>query len=324
MRGFPHRWLSLLLAPLWCMASAPATSADFPSRPIVIIVPFAAGGSSDVLARLIGQRLGENLGVSVVVENKPGAGATIGTGLVAKAAGDGYTALLADTAQTVAPAMYKSLPYDAVRDFKAAGMVGTSPAMLFAGPKSTATSVADLRAIARNDPAGLSIGTGAGTASHLTAELFQIQSGIPLNIVPYKGAAQAMTDVLSRNIDLIFTNPASASQNLKAGLIRAIGTSGAARDPGFPDTPTFREQGVDGMDVSYWFAVLLPATTPEAIRQRWAAELRRVLAAPDLTRKLVDLGLTLSDMTPEQVDQFLASDAAKWRQVVSTAGIKPE
>ena len=268
MRGFPHRWLSLLLAPLWCMASAPATSADFPSRPIVIIVPFAAGGSSDVLARLIGQRLGENLGVSVVVENKPGAGATIGTGLVAKAAGDGYTALLADTAQTVAPAMYKSLPYDAVRDFKAAGMVGTSPAMLFAGPKSTATSVADLRAIARNDPAGLSIGTGAGTASHLTAELFQIQSGIPLNIVPYKG--------------------------------------------------------VDGMDVSYWFAVLLPATTPEAIRQRWATELKRVLAAPDMSRKLVDLGLTLSDMTAEQVDQFLASDAAKWRQVVSTAGIKPE
>ena len=133
-----------------------------------------------------------------------------------------------------------------------------------------------------------------------------------------------MTDVLSSNIDLIFTNPASASQNLKAGLIRAIGTSGAARDPGFPDTPTFREQGVEGMDVSYWFAVLLPATTPEAIRQRWATELKRVLAAPDMSRKLVDLGLKLSDMTPEQVDQFLASDAGKWRQVVSKAGIKPE
>ncbi|MDB5947029.1 MAG: hypothetical protein JWQ33_2055 [Ramlibacter sp.] len=301
-----------------------AAAAEFPDRPITIIVPYTAGGSSDALARLLGKQLGEQLGQTVVVDNKPGAGATLGTALVAKAPADGYTLLLADTAQTTAPSLYPQLSYDAVNSFRAVGMIGVTPAMLFASQQSKLKSVKDMVEAQKKQPAGFSIGVGAGSASQFISELFQLQSAVKLQMVPYKGASQAVVDVLGGQIDLIFTNPASAAQYLKTGKLNVIGVTGAQRHPAFPDTPTFREQGVEGMNVSYWFALLLPAGVPEPIAQRWEKELAKALSSAPVRRTLAELGITPGQTTAAQTQRFMADDKATWARIAKAANIKPQ
>jgi tripartite-type tricarboxylate transporter receptor subunit TctC len=301
-----------------------ACAAGFPDKPITIIVPYTAGGSSDALARLLGKQLSEQLGQPVLVDNKPGAGATVGTAQVAKAPADGYTLLLADTAQTTAPALYPRLSYDAVTSFRAVGMIGVTPAMLFASEQSKLKSVKDMVAAQKKQPEGISIGIGSGSASQFISELFQIRSRVKLQMVPYKGASQAVIDVLGGQIDLIFTNPASAAQYLKTGKLNAIGVTGTQRHPAFPDTPTFREQGVEGMNVSYWFALLLPAGVPEPIAQRWEKELAKALASAPVSRSLAELGITPGKTTSAQTQRFLAEDKATWAKIAKAAGIKPQ
>lgn len=302
--------------------SLPAAAAEFPDKPITIIVPYTAGGSSDSVARLLGKQLTEQIGQPVVVENKPGAGATLGTGLVAKAAPDGYTVLLADNAQTTAPSLYQRLPYDAVGSFRAVGIVGVAPAMLFSSQQSKLKSVKDMVEAKKKQPAGFPIGVGAGSPSHLISELFQIRSNVKLQMVPYKGASQAAIDVLGGQIDLLFSNPASAGQYAKSGKMNVIGVSGTQRHSGFPDVPTFKEQGVEGMNVSYWFALLLPAGVPEPVAQRWEKELATALASAPVSRALTELGITRSDMTAVQTQSFLAEDRATWANVVKSSGMK--
>ena len=297
---------------------------EFPTRPITLVVPFTAGGSSDVIARLLANQLTQQWGQTIVVQNKPGAGATIGTAYVAEAAADGYTALLADTAQTTAPAMYKKLSYDAVEGFAPAGMIGTAPLVLLTSPKSKLQTAADLLDAHRAKPGSLTIGAGSGTASHLASELFQMRSSIKLQVIFYKGASQAITDLLAAHIDLLFTNPASAAQYLNNGTLRAIGVTGSQREVSFKQVPTFKEQGIDGMDVSYWFALLLPAGVPDAILQRWRDELQRALREPVVAQQLLKLGITQSALEPTQTQQFLRQDQALWKKIVETAGIQPE
>jgi tripartite-type tricarboxylate transporter receptor subunit TctC len=301
---------------------AAAQSTDFPQKQITIVVPYTAGGSSDAVARLLGKQLSEQLGQPVVVDNRAGAGATLGTGLVAKSAPDGYTVLLADNAQTTAPSLYPQLPYDAVSSFRAIGMVGVAPAMLFSGQQSKLHSVKDLVEAQKGRPDGFTIGVGAGSPSHLISELFQMRSKLKLQMVPYKGASQAAIDVLGGQIDLIFTNPASAGQHLRSGKMSALGISGNQRHPAFPDVPTFKEQGVEGMDVAYWFALLMPAGVPEAVAQKWEKELATALATPAVGRALTELGITKSDLAPAQMQRFLAQDRATWANVVKTSGMK--
>jgi tripartite-type tricarboxylate transporter receptor subunit TctC len=301
-----------------------ALAAGFPDKTITIVVPYTAGGSSDALARLLAKQLGEQMGQAVVVENKPGAGATLGTALVAKAPADGYTVLLADTAQTTAPSLYQRLPYDAVKSFKAVGMVGTTPAMLFASQQSGLKSVKDMVDAQKKQPQGFSIGIGSGTASQLISELFQVQSSLKFQMIPYKGASQAIVDVLGGQIDLIFTNPASAAQYLKSGKMSAIGVTGTQRHPAFPDIRTFREQGVEGMNVSYWFALLLPAGVPDAISQRWEKEFSTALSSAPVSRTLTDLGIAPGKANSAQTQHFLAEDKETWAGIVKAAGIKPQ
>ncbi len=300
------------------------SAADFPSKVITIVVPYTAGGSSDALARLLGQQLATQFGQPVIVENKPGAGATIGTDAVARAAPDGHTVLLADTAQTTAPAMYRRLPYDAVKSFRAVGMVGVTPAMLFTAQQSSLRTVKDMLDVQKTRPDGFTIGVGSGTASQLVSELFQIQSGVKLQMIPYKGASQTIIDVLSGQIDLVFTNPASAAQYLQSGKMKAIGVTGPRRDPAFPDLATFGEQGVSDMNVAYWFALLLPSGASDAIVQRWEKELATALAAPAVKRRLAELAIAPGVSTPAETQRFLANDLETWARIVKSAGIEPQ
>ena len=299
-------------------------ASDFPQKPINLIVPFTPGGSSDVIARLLANQLTKQWGQAIVVQNKAGAGATIGTAFVAESAPDGYTALLADTAQTTAPAMYKKLAYDAVESFAAVGMVGTAPLVLMASPGSGLRTVEDLRSSAQKRPGGLTIGAGSGTASHLASKLFQMRASIDMQVIFYKGASQAITDLLASHIDLLFTNPASASQYMNNGTLNSIGVTGAQRVKSFPEVPTFQEQGVQGMNVSYWFAILLPAGVPQAVMTKWQEGLSRALQEPAVAEQLVKLGVTRSLMGAVDTQNFLRQDRAVWKQIVDQAGIEPE
>jgi tripartite-type tricarboxylate transporter receptor subunit TctC len=307
-----------------CLMPAGTRAQDFPHKPITIIVPYTAGGSSDAVARLLGKQLSEQMGQPVLVDNRAGAGATIGTGLVAKAPADGYTVLLADNAQTTAPALYPQLAYDAVTSFRSIGMVGMAPAILFAGKQSNLRSLKDMVAAQATRPAGFTIGVGAGSPSHLVSALFQMQSRLKLQMVPYKGAAQAAADVLGGQIDLIFTNPASAGQYVKSGQMYALGVSGTQRHPAFPEVPTFKEQGVEGMNVSYWFALLMPAGVPDPVAQKWEKELATALASLPVSRALSDLGITRVNLSPGQMHSFLTEDKATWARVARASGMKLE
>ena len=307
-----------------CLIPSSALAQDFPQKPITIVVPYTAGGSSDAVARLLGKQLSEQMGHPVLVDNKAGAGATIGTGLVAKAPADGYTVLLADNAQTTAPALYSQLSYDAVTSFRSIGMIGVAPAILFSGKQSNLRSIKDMAATQGTRPGGFTIGVGAGSPSHLISSLFQMKSKLKLQMVPYKGASQAATDVLGGQIDLIFTNPASAGQHVKSGLMNAIGVSGTQRHPAFPDVATFQEQGVEGMNVSYWFALLMPAGVPDAVAQKWEKELATALASASVSRTLIELGITKLNMSTAQMQRFLTEDKATWANVSKSSGMKLE
>jgi tripartite-type tricarboxylate transporter receptor subunit TctC len=321
----PLASLAAALAAASCMLPAASHAADFPQKPITIIVPYTPGGSSDSVARLLGKQLSEQMGQPVLVDNRAGAGATIGTALVAKAPADGYTVLLADNAQTTAPSLYPRLTYDAVTSFRGIGMVGVAPAILFSSQQSNLRSVKDMADAQKTRPAGFTIGVGSGSPSHLISELFQMQSKLKLQMVPYKGASQAAADVLGGQIDLIFTNPASAGQYVKSGKMYALGVTGTQRHPAFPELATFKEQGVEGMNnVSYWFALLMPAGVPDAVAQKWEKELATALASAPVSRTLADLGITKVDMTPAQMQRFLADDKATWANVVKASGMKLE
>lgn len=293
----------------------------FPTRPINMIVPYAAGGSSDFVARLLGQKLGEYFGQPVVVENRAGAGATIGTGLAARTGQNGYTALLADNAQTTAPALYKNLPYDSVRDFAVIGFVSRAEVMLFANKRSGINSVQDLIKLSKDKPGTITIGTGHGSPSHLITEYFNTRSGADLTVVPYKGSSLALNDLLAGHIDLVFTNPASAAPLLKGEQIATLAQTGEQRDSRFPDVPTFRESGVDGFDVSYWFALLVPADTPEPVKAKWKEALAAVLADPEVQEKFATAGLSPYNLDPNEAQQVMLEEVRQWGEVVKNAGI---
>ncbi|WP_442596879.1 Bug family tripartite tricarboxylate transporter substrate binding protein [Parapusillimonas sp. JC17] len=317
------RWMrGLAGAALFFAAIAPGHGQTFPSQPINMVVPYAAGGSSDFVARLLAQKLGEKFGQPVVVENRAGAGATIGTGLAARKGQNGYVALLADNAQTTAPALYKNLPYDSVDDFSVVGFVGKASVMLFANSNAGIKNVQDLIDRARKQPGTITIGTGHGSPSHLITEYFQLKSDIKLSVVPYKGAALALNDLLAGHIDLVFTNPASAAPHLKGGRIVPLAQTGDKRDERFPDLPTFRESGVQGFDVSYWFALLIPADTPADAKEKWRQALSAVLADPEVKEKFTAAGLSPYELDSEQARQTMREEVRRWEEVVKVAKLQ--
>jgi tripartite-type tricarboxylate transporter receptor subunit TctC len=311
----------LALAVVMALAGSAAVAETYPDRPITMIVPYAAGGSSDVLARLIGERLSKSLGQQIVIDNRAGAGSRLGTEVAAKSAPDGYTLLLADMPHTIVPAIQKGVHYDPVADFLPIGLIGTASMVLFVNPSVKATQVGELIALARAEPGKITIASGGiGSTTHLTAELFQAKTGIKLVHVPFRGAGPAMNDLVAGHVQSGFTTLATASGALDSGGVRALAIAGETRLASRPGIPTFKEAGVD-LVVEHWWGVLAPTGVPAPIAARLSAELKTILAAPDFAMRLEPLGVTPSRSTPDQFRALLESDTARWAEIVKTVGI---
>jgi len=311
----------LAIAAVIALAGSAAAAETYPDRPITVIVPYAAGGSSDVLARLIGERLSKSLGQQIVIDNRAGAGSRLGTEVAAKSAPDGYTLLLADMPHTIVPAIQKGVHYDPVADFLPIGLIGTASMVLFVNPSVKAAQAGELIALARAEPGKITIASGGiGSTTHLTAELFQAKTGIRLVHVPFRGAGPAMNDLVAGHVQTGFTTLATASGALDGGGVRALAIASEARLPSRPNIPTLKEAGVD-LVVEHWWGVLAPAGVPTPIAARLSAELKTILATPDMATRLEPLGVTPSRSSPGQFRALLESDTARWAEIVKTVGI---
>ena len=289
-----------------------------------MVVGFTAGGGTDVVARILAQKMSERLGQSVLVENRTGASGMIAGDLVAKSAPDGYTLMMGtQTTFAVAPALYRKTTLDPARDFAGIAMSAVSPLVLVVHPGVPAHSVKDVIAMAKAKPGAVNYGSGGlGTSPHMSGELFQAVAGIKLAHVAYRGEAPAINDLIGGQIPFMFSNLSAIVGNVRAGQLRAVGVTSAKRAPALPDVPTLAESGLPGFEVETWFALVAPAGTPQDLRARLNAEVRRALALPDVKQRYVDLGMTAEDSTPESVDAYIKSEIAKWTKVIKDADIK--
>ena len=315
----------LVAAGIVSASSAQTRAPGYPNKFVRFIVPYAPGGSSDILARTLGQKLGDALGQTFVIDNRPGAGSMLGTDVAAKAPPDGYTIILSDMPHTINPSIHAKVPYDPVKDFSPITLIGVSPMFLFANPSFPAQSVKELIALAKNQPGKFAIASGGtGATTHLAAELFQSHAGIRLTHVPYKGAGPAITDVVAGQIPLTFTSMATAAPFAKSGRLRILGVTSAKRLASFPDVPTFDESGVPGLVFEHWWGVMAPAGTPRPIVDTLRSEIVKALAANDVRERFAALAVEPRTNTPEQFRALLESDLKRWAKVVKDAGIKAE
>jgi tripartite-type tricarboxylate transporter receptor subunit TctC len=284
-----------------------------------MIVPYAAGGSSDVLARLLAVPLSKSLGQQIVIDNRAGAGSRLGIELAAKAAPDGYTLLLADMPHTIIPAVQKGVHYDPVRDFTPIALIGTASMFFFTQPAVKADTIEDFVTLAKAEPDRITIASGGiGSATHLTAELFQAKAGIKLVHVPFRGAGPAMNDLVAGHVQSAFTTLATASSVLDR--LRVLAVANETRSPSQPNVATFREAGID-LVVEHWWGVLAPAGVPAEIAARLTADLRAILDSRDFATHLIALGVTISHATPAQFRALIESDTARWAEIVNSVGI---
>jgi tripartite-type tricarboxylate transporter receptor subunit TctC len=301
-----------------------AQGAKYPDHSVKLLVGFAAGGGTDVAARILAQKLTDTLGQTVVVENRPGASGMIATEAAAKAPPDGYTLMMgSQTTLAVAPALYRKFGIDAARDFAGVAMGGVSPLVLVVHPSVPAKSVKELIALAQAKPGSVTFGSGGlGTTPHMAGELFAIQAGIKMVHVAYRGEAPAINDLLGGQLTLVFANLSAVIGNVKAGSLRALAVTSAQRSPSAPELPTIAETALPGFDAATWFALMAPAGTPRDVVERLNAEVTRFVAQPDVQQRFADLGMTISAATPDAIDAFVKSEIAKWAKVIQDAEIK--
>jgi len=314
-----------LLALTFVDASAQNAPPSYPTKFIRFIVPYAPGGSSDVLARTISQKLNDALGQTLVIDNRPGAGSMIGTDIAAKSPADGYTIILSDMPHTINPSIYAKVPYDPIRDFAPVTLIGVSPMFLFAHPSLQATNIKEFIALAKTQPGKIAIASGGtGATTHLMAELLQTHAGIKLNHVPYKGAGPALSDVVAGQVPATFTSMATAAPFAKSGRLRILGVTTSKRMAAFPDVPTFEESGVSGMVVEHWWGVMAPAGVPKAIIDKLRAAIVNAVNSPEVRERFTALSVEPRTTTPEQFRALLESDVKRWAKVVKDAGIHIE
>jgi tripartite-type tricarboxylate transporter receptor subunit TctC len=302
-----------------------AVAQDYPTKPIRFIVPFAPGGGTDLIARIIAVQLSEALGQPVVIDNRGGAGSTVGSDLTAKAPADGYTILLGNISLAFNASLYKTLPYNALKDLAPVTLVAVQPNIVVIHPAVPAKSINEFVAIARAKPGQLafaSAGTGSGT--HLAGEMLKMSLKIDLLHVPYKGTGPALTDLIGGQVQMMVSTFASAMPHVKNGRLRALGVTSAKRSPAAPDVPTLIEAGVPGYDYSTWYGVLAPAGTPRAVIDKLNRTLRSTLALEDMKRKLEAQGVDPLAGTPAEFGSYLKSETEKWTKVVRAAGIPPQ
>jgi tripartite-type tricarboxylate transporter receptor subunit TctC len=302
-----------------------AALAGYPDRIVKIVVPFAPGGGTDTVARTLAQEMAKDLGQSVIIENKPGAGTLIGTQSVATSDPDGYTLLVGTFANAVNPSLNAKLPYDPHKDFAPVALVARSFNIVVVNAKSPYRSIADLIAAAKAEPDKLSYGTyGTGTSAHLAGELFKSLAKVNLTTVPYKGAAPAITDLLGGQIQVMFTTVASAASLIESGQLRALAVTSAERSPAFPDVPTVAEAGVSGYSAESWYGLFAPAKTPPEIIDRLNKAAATAVKAEAFKKLSVNEGLVMVASPPAELDRYFRGEEERWRKVIENAGIKVE
>ena len=318
-------------AALLCVAAINGPQADaagpaYPARPIRMVVPFPPGGATDLLARVLAQRLGESLGQQVVVDNRPGAGGTLGSRLMLDAQPDGYTILMGTTStHAIGPHLYAKPPYDPARDFAAITLVSSTPTVLLIGAALPPTSVKELIAYAKSKPGVLNYGSsGIGTQFHLSGELLKLLTGINIVHIPYKGTALVYPDMFSGQIALLFDTPSVALPFIKAGRVRALGVTSAQRAAVLPEVPTIVEAGVPGYNAELWFCLVGPAKLPAEIAGRIAADTAKIVKLPDVKERLDQQGMEAVANSPAQLQKFIAAQNEQWSKVVRNAGVKAE
>jgi tripartite-type tricarboxylate transporter receptor subunit TctC len=302
----------------------PAAAQTYPSRPVTIVAPYAAGGGADLIARLMAQKLTERLGQSFVVENRLGAGGVIAASSVAKATPDGYTLLVAASTQlAIQVTLHKKLPYDPATDFMPVALLASVPFVLIVNPSLPVHSVPELIALAKQKPGQLTFGSsGVGGPPHLFTELLKTMTGIEMTHIPYKGTAQAMTDVIAGHVPIIFSDLAPAIPQLKAGQLRALGISSAVRFAGMPEIPPLAEAGVPGFDAVSWLALVAPAATPPEVVDKLHATVKQIMAEPAVQQRFVDLGnIPLVSPPPDELRRYVKSEIVRWGKVVTQAGL---
>ena len=322
MPKIPSRWmfaaaLLLTLTPL-------ALAADYPDRPVRLIIPFPPGGSNDVVGRLVAQQLTAKLGQQVYVDNRGGAGGTIGTEACAAAAPDGYTICVISIAHAVNPALY-TLKYDPIKSFTPISIFATGPNVLVVNPTSPIKSVKDLLALAKEKPGELNYASaGVGSFQHLGAELFKLQAKVNLVHVPYKGGGPAMQDVIAGHVKIMFSSLVQTTPFIKSGQLIALGTGGAKRSPVLPDVPTIAEAGVPGFDYNLWVGMFGPAAMRPDLVERINKDVQRALASPEIKERLANLGAEAMPMTPAEFRKFARDDMDVSAKIVKAAGIKAQ
>ena len=322
------RWVRCFALAFAALASIamPAQAQTYPTKPIRLVVPFPAGGTTDILARAVAQKLSETLGQQVIVDNRPGAGGNIGSELVARSAPDGYTLLMGTVGtHAINVSLYPKLPYDPVKDFTPIVLMAGVPNVLVVNPSLPARSVSELIAYAKANPGKLNFASsGSGTSIHLSGELFKVLTGVQMTHVPYKGSAPALTDLVGGQVQLMFDNLPSSLAFIKAGKLRALAVTSKTRAAALPDVPTMVEAGVPDFEASSWFGILAPAGTPRDIVVRINAEVAKWLATPDAREKLAGQGAIAAGGAPEDFARHIASETAKWARVVKASGAKVE
>jgi tripartite-type tricarboxylate transporter receptor subunit TctC len=316
---------SILTAALCAAALGAAHAQSYPNKPVKLIVPFAPGGFTDVVARILGQRLSTAMGQQFVIENKAGAGSIIGTDFVAKSAPDGYTLVMISTTHVISPWIYKTMPYDPLKSFVAVTKLVDSPYVLLVNPKVPARNVQEFVALAKAAPNTIHYASsGNGSSQHLMGGLFASMTGAPIKHVPYKGSAGAANDLVAGIVESSFAGVPNALAQVPQGRLKALAVTTAKRIPQLPDVPTLQEAGVPGYEASVWLALLAPAGTPRDIVNKLNSEIGKLMSSPDTRKALYDAGVEVSPSTPEAMTEYMVQEMIRWGKVVKETGIKLE
>jgi len=322
----PARLRGLVLASLVLSAQpiAIAAAQDYPTRPVTLIAPWPPGGAVDTLCRILGQKLGDRLGKTVLIENRPGAGSVIGVAATARAAPDGYTLVMGGSSSlATSVTIYKKLPYDPTKDLTPVAMIAHIPFVLVVNPALPVRSVAELIKLAKDKPGQLSYASGGpGSPHHLYTELFKTMAGIEMTHIPYKGSAPALTDITAGHVQLMLGDVVASLPLIREGKVRALAVSSSTRVPSAPDIPTIAESGVPGYDAAGWVMIIAPGNTPRPIVNRLYAEFKGIVALPDVQAQLIKFGtIPVDSPSPEEQQRFVGSEIVRWAKVVHQAGI---
>lgn len=320
-----RRSLALAVAAAGVLALAPAAAmaqAAFPTKPITIVVGFSPGGTTDTLARVVGQAMSRDLGQPVMIDNRPGAGGNIGTQMVARAPADGHTLLMGTVGtHAINQSLYKKMGFDPIKDFQPISRVALVPNLLVAHPSQPFKNVRELIAHAKANPGKINFASsGSGTSIHLSAEMFNQMTGVDMQHIPYKGSAPALTDLLAGQTAIMFDNMPSVISHVKAGKLRPLAVTTPQRSPALPDVPTIAESGVPGYSATSWFGLLAPAGTPAPVVAKLNASILKALADPEVKKKMAEQGAEPHGEKPEQFAEFIRSETAKWGQTVKASG----